>query len=111
VSGVNGITGLDKLRDRNYARLSQKMHRKLEVRGEEASVSGQLCGSALGCVVLGLCPFKVLGMSLQLSIAPNKAFYESPSTEISRLAIAKSHEIAVKERSLNAIQLSSGSLA
>mmetsp|Transcript_6241 Transcript_6241/g.10828 ORF Transcript_6241/g.10828 Transcript_6241/m.10828 type:complete len:322 (-) Transcript_6241:30-995(-) len=59
-----------------------------------------------------LSPLKVLGMSLQLSVAPNKAFYESTTTtEVSRIAIAKSHELAAKERSFNALQLSSGMIA
>lgn len=59
-------------------------------------------------VTSAVCPLKVLGMSLQLSVGPNKAFYEHTSTEVTRLAIAKSYETAVKERSLNALQLSSG---
>lgn len=81
------------------------MRCRLEVRGEEASVSWQLCGSALGCVGLS---FQSAWNVLQLSIAPNKALYESTSTEISRLAIAKNHEISVKERSLYAFSCDLG---
>lgn len=53
-------------------------------------------------------PLAVIGASMQLSVAANKGFYGEESKQITKLMLAKSYELQVKERKFYEIQLSSG---
>lgn len=53
-------------------------------------------------------PLATLGTSLQLSSPGLEKFYEKTTSEITKLQLAKSYDMAVKERRLNELQLSSG---
>lgn len=53
-------------------------------------------------------PFRVLGVTLQLSVRANKGFYGEETKAIARLELAKSYGLAVQERQFNALQLASG---
>jgi hypothetical protein len=53
-------------------------------------------------------PLTTLGVLLQVTSKPLEKFYETTTTEITKLELAKSHDLAVKERRFNELQLSSG---
>lgn len=55
-------------------------------------------------------PLVTLGVSLQLSSIKLEKFYGDPGKEISRLELAKSHEVKVQERLFNEVQISSGTV-
>ena len=53
-------------------------------------------------------PLTTLGVTLQLSSKTLEKYYEQKTTEITKLELAKSFDLAVKERRLNEVQLASG---
>ena len=54
-------------------------------------------------------PFTVLGVTLQLSSKKLENYYEkATTTEISKIELAKSYDMAIKEKRYNELQLSSG---
>lgn len=55
-------------------------------------------------------PLVTLGVSLQLSPTKLEKFYGDTTKEISRLELAKSHEVKVQERLFNEVQISSGTI-
>lgn len=73
-------------------------------------IMGELLASQISfmCFAFLTAPLTTLGVSLQLSPTKLEKFYGDPGTEVSRLELAKSHEIKVQERMYNEIQLSSG---
>jgi Mitochondrial carrier protein len=85
-------------------------YKKIESKVKKARVSNFCLSQVIGYGVLSTltAPLSVLGTTLQLSSKPLEKFYETTTTEVSKLELAKSYDMAVKERKFNELQLSSG---
>lgn len=79
-----------------------------EVRSE--FFGGHFWASQFSYLALGTltAPLTTMGVSLQLSPNRLEKFYGDPGSQVSKLELAKSHELRVQERAYNQVQVSSG---
>jgi hypothetical protein len=85
-------------------------YRRIEDEVKSEFFGAHFASTELGYFILATltAPLTTLGVSLQLSSRKLEKFYADPGHEVSRLELAKSHELKVQERSFNQVQLSSG---